>query len=455
MLTAHNQPAGGSAVRDEIELTKLAVDPENPRLESQTNSRDALRELFRTHTKKMIALITDIATRGRTSPLEKIGVTGPESDGRYRVKEGNRRVAALQALHTPELLKGAISENGMQRLRVLSKRFLSTKPSDVIECEILPADELREWIALRHTGEKEGAGLVQWGPTEQGRFLARAGGPQAIELQFLDRYIENARGDEKASHYAKRVPITTLKRLLESKPVRKKLGIEVGENGLAQSAYPEDQLQKWLSKVIEDLASRKVNARKLNTTEQMLDYVDTLGLPDSADALARPVPVQPADGAKAKPSARKASTRKTKPWSISDLGIRPAAHSRLDDILSELSKVSPFERYANIHAVMLRVFVELSTDDYLQRHRIVVSPEKGGNATLKARINKAADHLKAAGKLTNPQVTATNKMTSSVRFYSTQTLSEFLHNHQLYPPASDIIAMWKTFGPYLAGLQGT
>jgi hypothetical protein len=443
-------------MREDISLTKLMVDPENPRLEVQPSSRDAVRELFKSHQKKMMRLAEDISTRGRLSPLEKIGASpSREHKGRYLVGEGNRRVAALMALYSPDLVKGVLSGKGHDKLRQLSATYLTKGPSDLIECEVLPVEELQPWIALRHTGENEGAGLVPWGATEQGRYLERTAGRKAIELQFIDRYIEHMQGDAAAADRAKKVPATTLKRLLESKPVRDRLGITVNDAGWAYSDYPTEELLKWLRRVIDDISKGKVNARDLNKTKQMTDYIDSFEaheLPDTSKALKQPIPVEPVGkAATSQVSKKETKGPKPKPWSLRELKIRPA-QVRLQDIIRELEQVS-LERAPNIHGVMLRVFVELSTDDYLTHHKIVIAPDDGDRVTLKARINAAATHLQKSGQLTKNEMTAVNKMTAHARFYSTQTLNQFVHNQSLHPSPSDVIAMWKNLGPYLAKMQ--
>ena len=404
----------------------------------------------------MLRLAEDISTRGQLSPLEKIGASpSREHKGRYLVGEGNRRVAALMALHNPDLVKGVLPGKGHEKLRQLSSTFLGKKPSDVLECEVLPIEELQPWIALRHTGENEGAGLVPWGATEQGRYLERTAGKKAIELQFIDRYMEHTQGDATAAARAKKVPATTLKRLLESKPVRNRLGITINDAGWAYSDYPTEELHKWLRRVIDDLSSARVNARDLNNTKQMTDYIDSFGaheLPDAGKALKQPIPVEPVGKAATSPlSKRETKGSKPKPWSLRELNIRPT-QTRLKDIIQELEQVS-VERAPNIHGVMLRVFVELSTDDYLSNHKIVVPPDDGKDVTLKARITAAATHLQKSGKLTKNETTSAHKMTAHVRFYSTQTLNQFVHNQSLHPSPSDVIAMWKNFGPYLAKMQ--
>lgn len=120
-------------MRADLDLTQLMVDPENPRMEIQSNSREALRELFRSDRTGMLELARDISERGRISPLEKIGVfESTKHRKRYIVAEGNRRIAALMALNSPDILQGAISASAMTRLRGLSRDFLKKNPTDLI-----------------------------------------------------------------------------------------------------------------------------------------------------------------------------------------------------------------------------------------------------------------------------------------------------------------------------------
>ena len=173
-------------MRQEIELTALSLDAKNPRMEEQPGHRDAIRTLFTEYPKDMVNLAEDIVNYG-LNPLENVGVS-PLSKSRYFVREGNRRVAALCVLHSPDVIKGVLTDALSKKLRDISKKFL-VNPIERIECEVLPEDQWGRWITLRHTGPNEGRGLVAWGPVEKARYLHRTGaGKKAIELQFIDWY---------------------------------------------------------------------------------------------------------------------------------------------------------------------------------------------------------------------------------------------------------------------------
>jgi hypothetical protein len=435
----------------ELPLTKLLLDRSNPRLELQPSHRDAVREIFKSEPKKMLRMAEDIVERRGLNPLEKIGVSrSSDHKDRYIVHEGNRRVAALIALHNPDIVKGAVPRALEQRLVAISQQFILASPVDIVPCEVLAPEDLVPWIALRHTGENKGAGLVPWGAVEQGRFIERTSGRKSIELQFLDQHRDYMRGDPAAEERSKGVPLTTLKRLLDSKPVRERLGITVTADGWAYSSYPADELNKWLRRVVNDLATGKKKVSDLYNSKQMVAYIDSLGpgeLPDQSTLLSVPVPVEPVRSAGDPPAQmkRQAKTPGSRKWSIRELGIKPS-HPRLREILAELSHLA-IEKAPNVQAVMLRVFVELSVDDYIRRTRLAMPVSDN---TLKYRVNAVVDHLKVEGRLDGKQAAAVNRMTAHERFLSTKTLQQFVHNEHLHPSPFDVENMWRNLGPFLA-----
>ncbi|HYU51718.1 MAG TPA: hypothetical protein VEK37_02180, partial [Gemmatimonadaceae bacterium] len=375
-------------MRQEIAVTALILDTENPRLEVQPSHRDAVRELFQAAPKKMLRLAEDIVEHGMLNPLEKVGVSpSEEQEGRYVVHEGNRRVAALLALQSPDLVTGTINDAAQKRLKELSGQYHKGQSIEQVECEVLPLDELKHWIALRHTGENEGAGIVGWGHQEQSRYLARIGARRPLVTQVLDSYIALSGGGPEEAARVRKVPATNLQRILETKAVRKKFGIKVNDKGWAFSDYPSAETFKWMRRIINDLSSGKLKVGDIYTAKKVEKYIDGFGdsdLPDADTALKEPIPIQPVSKADQPPTPPEERRQKTKRWSIREAKIHPK-HPRLQDIMKELGAI-PVEKGPNIHAVMLRVFLELSTDDFLARQGITVAPDKGKNTSLRARV---------------------------------------------------------------------
>ena len=147
----------------------------------------------------------------------------PNRTGRYTVLEGNRRIAVLKAMETPEAISGVVSARVLRHIRDLSKEYLQN-PIDSIDCVVVQdRNEAHPWIKLRHTGENAGAGTVRWGSDEAHRFDARSGKPRVYfqALEFLQ-----GRGDL-STELRRKLPVTSFRRLIGTPAVRSRLGVEV------------------------------------------------------------------------------------------------------------------------------------------------------------------------------------------------------------------------------------
>ena len=88
----------------DIPLEQLFIDVTNPRHPPQPNQRDALHIIAHEQGPKLYNLAEDIVEKG-LNPTELVMVTPADEHGLHTVLEGNRRVAALKLLNSPDLLK--------------------------------------------------------------------------------------------------------------------------------------------------------------------------------------------------------------------------------------------------------------------------------------------------------------------------------------------------------------
>ncbi len=211
-----------------IRPADLLIDEENPRLsEPNAGQHEAQRALAQHLGKKLTALAVDIVNYGLNPSDLPIVMPHASNPSRYVVLEGNRRLAALRALENPESLADAISGDVLTKIRKLSKEY-QKNPIDEVTCTVVKVrEEARHWVELKHTGLNDGAGLFPWGSDEIARWLARLGKPPQPHTQALD-FLQK-RGDL-TPELRRRVPATSLKRLIETPEVREKLGLEL-QNG--------------------------------------------------------------------------------------------------------------------------------------------------------------------------------------------------------------------------------
>jgi hypothetical protein len=252
----------------------LLIDAENPRLvQPNSGQRDAQRETAQHQGKKLIALASDILIHG-VNPSELPIVTPLKDDlGRYAVLEGNRRLSALKALENPEWLVGAVDGSVVDAMRRLSKKY-QKNPVESVQCLVVKSrEEAEHWIALKHTGENDGAGVVRWGSDEMTRFSARTKGQRlGIQSQALN-FLEN-RGDLTPQQRSK-VPAASYRRLLSTPEVRAKVGIDI-KNGVMVLVGEENAVAKALLYVANDLESGRTKTKDIYTLEQRIAYANKL-----------------------------------------------------------------------------------------------------------------------------------------------------------------------------------
>lgn len=258
----------------------LNLDPENPRLEVGGDSnRQTLNELLDSDLDKQLSLARDISTTGKLNPLDLIGIV--EENGVYVVVEGNRRIASLKMLKSPELV-----EDPRLRRRIERIAADGTGP-DEVTCSLFDdRDELRHWLILRHRGEQEGRGVVPWNPDAQERYSREPGSQSDLARQarqiMLDAYPTDVdvadelntvfRGGESSSGKRITPRPTTLGRLLKSPAVQKAFGFAV-ESGDITMIAPAADVHAAFRQMIFD-CSEGLTAREINSNAQIQAWIN-------------------------------------------------------------------------------------------------------------------------------------------------------------------------------------
>jgi hypothetical protein len=87
------------------------------------------------------------------------------------------------------------------------------------------------------------------------------------------------------------------------------------------------------------------------------------------------------------------------------------------------------------------VLIELSVDNYIDQHQLAnVHP----NDKLGSRIIKAAEDLRARGKITEKYLGEIRKFQHQDKLLSTDTLNRWVHSQSFAPSAEHLKAMWDT-----------
>lgn len=440
-------------VQPEIAVSNLFLDLENPRLaEGQQNQLETLRAMLTAEGPKTLALTESIANEG-LSPMERLLVMPAEQDAnRFVVLEGNRRLTALKILAAPALADGVLTPAQRQRLQKWSAEYRKRGEVERVECVIFTTrEEANPWIERRHRGDQGGVGIVRWGATEAARFDARRSGKRRPELQVLDYVARHAGLDTATREKLHDVSITNLDRLVADKAVRDKLGLQIDDEGRVLSQYPEKETLKGLVRIIQDLARDKIKVANIYTAKDRQKYLGTFKsseLPTASKALANPSPLIGNGGSGTQPSGGGVPTKKAVPSPKPRRTLIPATCklnvtvARLRNIYRELRKLK-LEDYPNAVAVLLRVFVELSVDEVIEKGTLMTEQQLHGSK-LRDKLTKVADHLKAAGHLTEKQAKAVKKaaVDQHLLVSSVTTFHQYVHNQHFSASPTDLRAAW-------------
>lgn len=435
----------------EIPVADLLLDDKNARLRDEQPSQQATAlALAKQQGVRLVNLAEDITKDGLDpTSLSAVVPTGDQKK-RYVVLEGNRRLLALKALETPSLVAPSLDAGSQKRLNRLAEQH-SSNPIESIQCVLFDSEaEANHWLQLRHTGQNEGVGLVEWGAEEKDRFNARHGSrlPAGQALDFVEKHGSLSEAAAKSPTGI----ITSLTRLLNTPEVRERLGIEQIE-GQLYSTFPATEVAKGLTHVVEKLKTREVRVGDIYHAEQRRKYAKRLPKPDPTKESGKLVSLSDLSTA---PPPKKPRRRRKKPPAERTSLIPKDCHldidpPRINAIYNELLSLS-VELYPNACSVTLRVFVELSVDHYLVSKKLHTDGQRG--VPLAKRIKAAAAQLKKDG-LINAQLEKAIKRvadSSLLLAASTVTFNQYVHNEYVYPKASELRAAWDELQPFMEKL---
>lgn len=432
-----------------IRPADLLIDEENPRI-SQPNvgQHKTLQAIAHRAPKKLLVLARDILRNGLNPADLPIVIPFKGDLQRYVVLEGNRRLAALKALENPESLADAVRPSVLTRLRRLSKEYLRN-PIDTIQClQVKDRDEARHWIELRHTGENLGAGIVPWGADESARFRARTGRLE-IHSQALDFLEERGLLTPETR---RKVPITSLQRLLDTPEVRSKLGVEARGGKLLMLADAR-RVAKALFYVANDLASGRTTVSSIYSKPQRVQYANNLPssivvtptLP-SGQGIPLGSKVPRVTAGPTKPPRQKPRDRLVPPDCV--LGV---TDPRLRDIERELRELS-LDRYTNAVGVLFRVFIELSADAYIGTAQLPMP--QGDRTPLGKKLEIVTKDLLTRRKLNEQQAKPVRRAYAKDSFLapSITLMHNYVHNQNMFPAPGDLRAHWNSLQPFIVAV---
>lgn len=202
---------------DSLNISEIQLDEKNPRFPQVSNQKQAIQEMFDSLKDKLFELAKDIVEFG-LDPSKRLIVF--KQDGKYIDGDGNRRITVLKVLETPDLI---VNSRFYGKFNELSKEFKKKKISKV-ECVVFNTrSDTRHWLEINHGGELDGRGQINWDAVQKQRFL----GDVSIALLAKEKLLSENRINQQEFDS---MNITTLDRLLSSKPGKTVLAITTNSN---------------------------------------------------------------------------------------------------------------------------------------------------------------------------------------------------------------------------------
>lgn len=473
----------------EIKLDKLLINPDNFRYEPVENQEEALKVMINEQGEKLVNLIKDIIKNG-LNPAELVTVL--EVNNLYLTLEGNRRVTALKILNNPEIIKD-INNEQWKRVNKSLKNGENPMITNIMCVVYKNEEDSYKWIKLKHTGENKGKGTVGWDSQSERRYLEKISGIKPKILKIID-YIDGSdefNVDQK--NKLKKIQITNLERLLGDPDVRKVIGIDIKKGDISK-AYPEHEINKSFKKIIKDLSEKDFSVKDIYTKKDRAKYIDTFkseDLPnpekklskeehltdnriiidngDSQEETKKDITDDKAKGEEDKDSkinfqnkdninSKKNKNIRDKKFSYNRKFLIPTDciikinNKRINDIYKELKSIE-VDTFTNAVAVLFRVFIELSLDEYIIKY-------PGNDVNIDSKLNKKLEYclnsLKSKHLLNaNAAKPVNTAISSPSSIFSINTFNGYVHNKDFYPDVKELKISWNNLEKFISTIWET
>ena len=439
-----------------IKLTSLFVNTENYRFEPLTSQKEAIDKMVEDQGDKLYSLVDDIVING-LSPVDLIIVTPNEDNNKYTVLEGNRRITSLKLLNNPTLVddKYVSLRKKFQKLQKENPNAISELKN--ITCAVFEnPTEADVWIKRKHSGELNGIGTVTWNAQQKQRFEEKTEGKSSIPLQIITLLKSQENVSDTIKDSLSKLNITNLQRLMSDPYVREQLGLGIN-NGTLVSKVEVSEVVKGLVKVVTDILNPEFKVSEIYNREkrkQYIDNFDTSQKPDLSNEASEQWSVQDIVNNKGRILINSEhreikKTNKKKPGNRAGLVpktlILHINNPKINKIFEELKQVQ-VKTCPNASSVLLRVFLELSVDVYLERYDLVKNnaiTACSSNENLNAKVCKVLNHMSQLGTMSNDLskgIRAEINEKNSV--LSIESLNAYVHNEFFYPKADNLITGW-------------
>lgn len=461
-----------------IKLSNLYLDLHNPRYEEQKSQNEALNTIAVEQKGKLVALLKDILENGLNPSDIPIVLPDPTRGNGYVVLEGNRRIAALKLFKKPSILTNVTVR---QKYNKLHDDFKGKSIKNV-ECLIVNSrEEANLWIERKHEGEMNGAGTVRWNAVQTGRFRANKTGKDSRAVQLIDFMKAATEGDGEFADELQKLSATNLERFIGTPDVRSALGLEYNR-GEYFSRLEWDEVLKGLKALVKRLNQDDFNVRAIYRREDRMRFLGTIPVEERPD-ISKQVESswklkdfsqasrcsESKDGKDEEKKGEEKQDGESKNKDSYTQQERPTNRSmflpkalmltipneRSNRIYSEMKQMSHLT-LPNACAVMMRVFLELSVDCYLEEFKLLRNGAISGSKDsrdLKQKTNEVIHHLSQNKYLDDAKARGMKtEINNDTSLFGIATMNAYVHNLDFNPIPNTLMLSWDNIEPFITAL---
>jgi hypothetical protein len=436
---------------ENLKLADLIVNTENYRFDPLTGQKEAIDKMVANQQDKLFILADHILKNG-LNPNDRIQVvTSSHESSKFVVVEGNRRVIAMKLVENPELIDDPRFSTLKKRFRNLHSQ-VALLPTE-LECTVYDdPSEADIWIKIKHTGQSNGVGTVEWSAQQIQRFDEKVEGKSSIALQTIALLKNSTAVPDDIKRGLDSLKITNLDRLLDDPDVRSFLGIDVN-NGVLQSDIDQTEVVKGLTRVAGDLLDPDFTVKRIYTKDDRMDYLRRFPAAMRPDRTKATKPWVFTKAGKGSTQPRPSTTPKPHPKDRKHLIPRSCVlkieNPRLNAIYYELQRLDLY-KFTNAAAVLFRVFIELSLDCYIDKH----SPGKvTSSSKLLTKVTEVANHMEAKG-FADKHICKGIRSTASNKndLLGIETWHAYVHNLRFSPTVPNLNITWDNIQTFMEKL---
>jgi hypothetical protein len=424
-----------------LPISLLLINKANDRHGELESESTAIAWLFSNREQHMRNLARDLAQQRQVYEPPLVFPSGKK----FVVFDGNRRVTCLKLIQSPERAPNAELQEFFSKL----KSDWNDESTDRLLCQIeTDRDRIDDILFRRHTGSQNGVGQSTWDDRMKSTFVQRTG--KGAGLNVADE-IETLLVKADLAPQRKKIPRSTLNRLLSAEAFRNRVGISVAK-GKLEITHLENSVLAALARVANDLASRKVvlgDIWDIDGKRRYLDALDLEGvLPKASEALTKSKvsSVSKAPKSSLSGQAKPRPQRRTTLIPHVEYPIAWSAHlQRHHAIWDELQFRLHFDDHINAIAVLFRVLLEISADHCASQKSIAL--QQGDK--LAAKLLKIAKQLEIENKIDNKLFGVVSKFQHADHLVSADTMNRYVHSKTFAPSPQHLMSLWDSLGDFV------